>query len=304
MTDQAVTPLTVTVPVAEPVLSRAEKSEFQKTVHRLTRNKGAVVGLILLLVVLLATVFAPAIAPFDPIEQDYGRVLEPPHMPYLLGTDQFGRDVFSRVLYGGRQSLQVAVIAILIAGGVGTFLGLVSGFFGGTIDNLIQRLIDMQLAFPGILFAMAVVAVIGPGLRNAMIAVGISLIPSFARMVRGSVLSVRENMYVEAARVTGAREARIISAHILPNILASVMVLSTVAIAWAILIGASLSFLGLGAQPPVPEWGLDLALSREYLREAWWMSTFPGLAIMLTVVSVNLLGEGLRDALDPRMRSR
>jgi peptide/nickel transport system permease protein len=304
MSEKALAPAVAIAPAPAGVLRRSEKSEMRKTAHRLAQNRGAVVGLVLLAIILLATLLAPQIAPYDPIEQDYGRVLQSPDGSHLLGTDQFGRDVFSRVLYGGRQSLQVAVIAILIAGGIGTFLGLVSGFFGGFVDNLIQRLIDMQLAFPGILFAMAVVAVLGPGLRNAMIAVGISLIPSFARMVRGSVLSVRENMYVEAARVTGANEARIIVAHILPNILASVMVLATVAIAWAILIGASLSFLGLGAQPPVPEWGLDLALSRDYLREAWWMSTFPGLAIMLTVVSVNLLGEGLRDALDPRLRSR
>ena len=291
--------------VMRPATRRTgERSELAKTLHRLAKNRAAMVGAVALALILLTAVFAPAIAPEDPLEQDYGRVLSAPNGDNLLGTDQFGRDVLSRIVVGSRQSLQVAAIAILIAASVGTFLGLVTGYFGGWVDMVVQRLIDMQLAFPGILFALAVVSVLGPGLRNAMIAVGISLVPAFARMVRGSVLSARENVYVEAARVIGASQGRIVVRHILPNVLAPIMVLATVAVAWAILIGASLSFLGLGAQLPKPEWGLDLATSREYLREAWWMSTFPGLAIMATVVSVNLVGEGLRDALDPRLRTR
>ena len=293
-----------TLAAGRTALRRKERSEFAKTLSRLRRNTGAVAGAIVLALIVLIALFAPELAPYDPVEQDYGRVLLPPSGTHLLGTDQFGRDVLSRIMVGSRQSLQVATIAILISTLVGTAAGLVSGFFGGWVDMAIQRLIDIQLAFPGILFALAVVSVLGPGLRNAMIAVGVSLVPSFARMVRGSVLSVRENVYVEAARVTGATRRRIVVHHILPNVLAPIMVLATVAIAWAILIGASLSFLGLGAQPPSPEWGLDLALARDYLREAWWMSTFPGLRIMLAVVSVNLLCEGLRDALDPRLRQR
>lgn len=285
-------------------LPRPERSELAKTVGRLGRNRTAVAGAVVLGLIIMTAVFAPMVVPYDPVEQDYGRVLLAPDRAYLLGTDQFGRDVLSRIMVGSRQSLQVAAIAIVIAASVGTTLGLVTGYLGGWVDMAIQRLIDIQLAFPGILFALAVVSVLGPGLRNAMIAVGISLVPAFARMVRGSVLSARENVYVEAARVSGATQARIVLRHILPNVLAPILVLATVAVAWAILIGASLSFLGLGAQPPSPEWGLDLALARDYLREAWWMSTFPGLAIMLTVVSVNLLGEGLRDALDPRLRTR
>lgn len=279
-------------------------SEFRKTVRRLTKNKGAVAGAVVLLLIVLMALLAPALAPEDPLEQQYGRVLQAPNRETIFGTDQFGRDVLSRIVIGSRQSLQVAVLAIAIASSIGTILGLITGFYGGWIDLGIQRLIDIQLAFPGILFALAIVSVLGPGLRNAMIAVGLSLVPSYARMVRGSVLSARENSYVDAARVLGARDSRIILRHILPNILAPIMVLSTVGMAWSILIGASLSFLGLGAQLPNPEWGLDLAMSRDYLREAWWMSTFPGLAIMLTVISVNLLGEGLRDALDPRLRTR
>jgi peptide/nickel transport system permease protein len=281
-----------------------EHSEASKALRRLARNKGAIAGGVVLTLIVLMAVFAPRLAPENPIKQNYGRVLQAPSRVNLLGTDQFGRDVLSRIIVGSRQSLQVAVLAILIAGTVGTTFGLVTGYYGGWLDLTIQRLIDIQLAFPGILFALGIVAALGPGLRNAMIAVGISLIPSYARMVRGQVLSARENAYVDAARVIGARDGRIIVRHIFPNVLAPIMVLSTLGLAWSILIGASLSFLGLGAQLPNPEWGLDLATSRDYLREAWWMSTFPGLAIMLTVISVNLLGEGLRDALDPRLRTR
>ncbi len=282
----------------------ARRSEFTKSVRHLAKNKGAIVGGIVLALIVLMAAFAPVLAPKDPSLQEYSRVLMPPGPEAPLGTDQFGRDILSRVVLGSRPSLQAAAIAILIASSVGTVIGLVTGYSRGWIDLLIQRLIDIQLAFPGILFALAIVAVLGPGLRNAMIAVGISLVPAYARMVRGSVLSIRENAYVEAAHVMGAGTGRIVVRHILPNVLAPIIVLSTVGIAWAILIGASLSFLGLGAQLPDPEWGLDLAQSRDYLREAWWMSTFPGLAIMLTALSVNLLGEGLRDALDPRLRSR
>lgn len=280
------------------------EGEFRKALRQLGRNRSALAGGIVLLAILFVAFLAPVLAPEDPLDQDYGRYLSPPGAENWFGADQFGRDVLSRVIIGSRQSLAVAAIAIAIAGSFGTVFGLLSGYYGGWVDMVVQRLIDIQLAFPGILFALAVVAVLGPGLRNAMIAVGISLIPAYARMVRGSVMSAREDVYIDAARVLGASDWRIVAWHILPNILGPIMVLSTISIAWAILIGSSLSFLGLGAQLPEPEWGLDLAMSRDYLREAWWMSTFPGLAIMITVVSVNLLGEGLRDALDPRTRAR
>jgi len=291
-------------PVTQGIKTVNGNSEFRKTARRLARNKGALAGGVILVLIVLMAVFAPLIAPEDPIDQNYGRVLQAPNAETPFGTDQFGRDILSRIIIGSRQSLQVAVLAIVIASSIGTLLGLSTGYYGGWFDMTVQRLIDVQLAFPGILFALAVVSVLGPGLRNAMIAVGISLVPSYARMVRGSVLSARENAYVDAARVLGAGDARILLRHILPNILAPIMVLSTVGVAWSILIGASLSFLGLGAQLPNPEWGLDLAQARDYITEAWWMSTFPGMAIMLTVISVNLLGEGLRDALDPRLRTR
>ena len=292
-----------TLAAGRTALRRQQRSEFAKTLSRLRRNTGAVAGAIVLALIVLVALFAPELAPYDPVEQDYGRVLLPPSGAHLLGTDQFGRDVLSRIMVGSRQSLQVATIAILISTLVGTTAGLVSGFFGGWVDMAIQRLIDIQLAFPGILFALAVVSVLGPGLRNAMIAVGVSLVPSFARMVRGSVLSVRENVYVEAARVTGATRRRIVVHHILPNVLAPIMVLATVAIAWAILIGASLSFLGLGAQPPSPEWGAMLNAGRSHLTSNPHVAVSPGIAIMLVVLGFNLLGDGLRDALDPRLRT-
>jgi peptide/nickel transport system permease protein len=290
--------------VALPLKTVKTRSELQKAFGQLVKNRSALVGGIVLTFIIIVALLAPLLAPEDPIAQDYTRVLSEPSGAHPFGTDQFGRDILSRIIIGSRQSLAVAAIAIAIAASVGTLLGMLSGFFGGWIDTIIQRVIDVLLAFPGILFAMAVVAILGPGLLNAMIAVGISLIPSYARMVRGSVLSQKENQFVEAARLCGAGNTRILTRHILPNVLGPIMVLVTISIAWAILIGASLSFLGLGAQLPEPEWGLDLSMAREYLREAWWMTTFPGLAIMITVVSVNLIGEGLRDALDPRTRSR
>jgi peptide/nickel transport system permease protein len=215
-----------------------------------------------------------------------------------------GRDVLSRAIVGARQSLLVALVAISIAVTVGTLIGLASGFYEGWVDLLLQRLIEIQLAFPGLLLALAIVAVLGPGLGNAMIAVGISLIPSYARMVRASVLTIKHNAYVEAARVIGCGDVRVIATHILPNVAVPILVLTTVGIAWAILIGSSLSFLGLGAQPPFAEWGRDLSEGRNYMAVAWWVSTFPGLAILFTIVSVNLFGDGLRDTLDPRLRQR
>jgi peptide/nickel transport system permease protein len=279
-------------------------SERTKTLRKLVRNRGALVGFTVLAILILIALFAPLLAPDDPLQQQYRDVLQSPSLTHPFGTDQFGRDILSRIIIGARQSLLVAALAIAIAASVGITLGLLTGYMGGWVDMIIQRLIDIQLAFPGVLFALAVVTILGPGLRNAMIAVGISLIPSYARMVRGAVISTKDLAYIDAARVLGAGDGRIVLSHILPNILAPIVVLATVSVAWAILIGSSLSFLGLGAQLPNPEWGLDLSASRDYLREAWWMSTFPGLAIMLTVISTNLLGEGLREVLDPRLRAR
>jgi peptide/nickel transport system permease protein len=290
--------------VSVPAAVRLEARATGRVVRRLLANRGIVLGGIVLLIVCAVALAAPLLAPYDPLVQHPDLSLAEPSFAHPFGTDLLGRDVLSRVVVGSRQSLLVALVAISIALTTGTLVGLASGFYEGWVDLLLQRLIEIQLAFPGLLLALAIVAVLGPGLGNAMIAVGISLIPSYARMVRASVLTIKHNAYIEAARVIGCGDVRLLAIHILPNVGVPILVLTTVGIAWAILIGASLSFLGLGAQPPFAEWGRDLSEGRNYMAVAWWVSTFPGLAILFTIVSVNLLGDGLRDTLDPRLRQR
>jgi peptide/nickel transport system permease protein len=229
-------------------------------------------------------------------------IMAPPSPDHWFGTDQYGRDILSRVLYGARLSLQTGLVAVAIAATTGSLLGLAAGYYGNLTDSIIMRMVDVMLAFPGILLAMAIVAVLGPSLINVMIAVGIGATPTYARVVRSSVLSAKELPYVLAARSIGTSNARQMFVHILPNTLSPIIVLSSLSIAAAILAASGLSFIGLGAQPPTPEWGAMLNQGRTYLREAWWMTTFPGLAIMVTVMSINMIGDGLRDALDPRLR--
>ncbi len=254
----------------------------------------------LLVLFLLVAAGASWIAPQDPLVQDlYGR-LSPPSGKNWFGTDDFGRDILSRVIHGARVSLHVGVAAVAIALVVGTAIGLIAGYWGGLLDNVLMRLMDLMLAFPSILLAIVVVAVLGPSLSNAMLAVGIVSIPQYARLVRASVLSIREQDYVTAARALGAGDARIILTAILPNCIAPLIVQSTLGMAGAILDAAGLSFLGLGAQPPTPEWGAMLSSGRDFILSAPWVLTFPGLAILLTVLAFNLLGDGLRDALDPK----
>jgi len=265
------------------------------------KNKGAVIGTILLLACIGTAVFAPLIAPYDPLDV-VGTSRQAPAPRYLLGTDLLGRDVFSRIIFGARISLTIGLISVAIGLSVGTSMGLPSGYYGGWIDSVIMRLIDTMLALPGILLALVVIAALGPSLANVMIAVGISSIPLYARLVRGSCLSIRELDYVQAAKVIGSSDARIMLRHILPNLVGPVIVLSTLQVGSAILVGAALSYLGMGAQPPTPEWGLMTADGRAYLTRAWWMSTFPGLAIFLVVMTLNMVGDGLRTALDPRMK--
>jgi peptide/nickel transport system permease protein len=302
MSVASVRPSPAIAPVA--VVHEPRRSDAHRVARRLLASRGFVLGGSVLTVIVAIALAAPLLAPYDPLSQHPELSLAAPTLLHPFGVDTLGRDVFSRVVVGSRQSLLVALVAITIASTSGTLIGLISGFRQGWIDLLLQRLIEIQLAFPGILLALAIVAVLGPGLGNAMIAVGISLIPSYARMVRASVLTIKNNAYVEAARVIGCTDIRIMAMHILPNVAVPILVLTTVAIAWAILIGASLSFLGLGAQPPFAEWGRDLSEGRNYMAVAWWVSTFPGLAILLTILSVNLLGDGLRDTLDPRLQQR
>lgn len=271
--------------------------------RRLHRHPSAMVGGILLIIIILTTLAAPIIAPYDPLETAPREARQSPSSDHLLGTDDLGRDVFSRILYGGRISLLLGIIAVVIGGIAGTLLGLLAGYFRGFVEIVIMQFIDILLAFPGFLLALAAVAVLGTGINNVMIAVGISLIPGFARVVRGSTLTVREMDYVESARVVGIRHGRILRKYVLPNVTAPVIVLATVDVAGAILTGAALSFLGLGAQPPQPEWGLMINEGRRFLRIAWWISTFPGAAIMIAVIAINLVGDALRDVLDPRLRT-
>jgi peptide/nickel transport system permease protein len=273
---------------------------FWRQLRRFARHKGAVVGVFIAAAVAAAAVLAPVLAPYEPtaITPD---ILQGPSREHLFGTDELGRDVLSRVLYGARISPWVGVLAIALAGFVGTALGLISGYAGGMGDSVIMRGMDILLAFPGILLAIVIVATLGPGLRNAMIAVGVAFIPTFARVVRGDVLVEREKEYVSAARGLGASGPRIVFREILPNVWGPVTVLATLGVAGAILAAAGLSFLGLGAAPPTPEWGAMLSEGRNYLPDQWWIAIFPGIAIALTVLGINLIGDGLRDTLDPRL---
>ncbi len=273
----------------------------RRFMRRLVRRPAAMAGGLVLLFVIVVAVFAPVLAPYDPNEISPD-LRQPPSLSHPFGTDELGRDVLSRVIYGARVSLRVGLISIGIALIGGTFIGIVSGYWGGWLDSLIMRLMDVMLAFPGFLLAIAIVAILGPSLFNVMIAVGIESIPVYARTSRGSVLGMKEDEYMIGARAIGAGNTRIIGRYVLPNIIAPLIVLATIGVGFAILAAAGLSYLGLGAQPPTPEWGAMLSSARGFLRDSWWMATFPGLAIMIVVLALNLFGDGLRDVLDPRQR--
>ena len=270
--------------------------------YSIARNRLVLFGAMLVIGVLVAGLLAPVISPYDPIKITPD-ALAPPSREHLFGTDDLGRDILSRMLYGARISPIVGLIAVAISAVAGVGMGLISGYAGGAADNVIMRIVDVLLSFPGIVLAIGIVAILGPGLNHALLAVGIAGIPTFARVVRGSVLVEKEKEYVEAARLLGVRTPRLLLLHILPNVMAPVIVLSSLSVATAILAAAALSFVGLGAQLPTPEWGAMLSQGREYLSSQWWVATFPGVAIALTVLSVNLLGDGLRDVLDPRLRT-
>jgi peptide/nickel transport system permease protein len=276
--------------------------------RRLVRRRTALFGMLVVLVVMLAALAAPLVAPFDPLEQDIGQRLREPGWQdaqgrvHPLGTDHLGRDILSRIIFGSRIALLVGLAAVVISGVLGMIIGLVAGYFGGRMDDFLMRLADVQLAFPFILLAIAVIGVLGPSLRNIIIVIGVSSWVVYARVVRGEVLSIREREYVHAAVALGSRHWRVLMTHVLPNTFTPWLVVATLDMARVIVIESALSFLGLGVQPPTPTWGGMLADGRVYLSTAWWLATFPGLAILVTVLGINLFGDGLRDTLDPRLK--
>ena len=287
----------------DDILSLKKTSQIYDIWGRLVRNKSAMAGLIILLILILTAIFADFIAPYGYDDQVLEDQFIAPCLEHIFGTDNFGRDIFSRVVYGSRISLQVGLISMGVAVILGCIVGSIAGYYTGLVDNLIMRIIDIMLAIPSILLAISIAAALGPGLRNVMIAIAIGSVPQFARIVRASILTVKEQEYIEASRATGASDLRIIVSHILPNCIAPIIVQTTLGVGNAILNAAGLSFIGLGVQPPIPEWGAMLSAARQYIRDYWWMLTFPGLAIMLTVFALNVLGDDLRDALDPRLKS-
>ena len=270
--------------------------------RRLFRSAPFVVGAALVLFMVVVSIAAPMLSSYEPLRMSPADRLQPPSAEHPFGTDQLGRDVMTRVMYGGRLSLPMGVAPIAVAALAGLILGLISGFYGRWVDLVLMRIVDVWIAFPPILLALAVVTILGTGLTNIMIALGIAWIPYYARMVRGSVLEAKQRVYVDAARALGGLDLRIILRHVLPNVMTPIMVMSSMGVANAILAGAALSFLGLGAQAPAPEWGTSLADARQFIRLGWWVGLFPGLAIAVTVLGANLMGDGLRDALDPKLK--
>lgn len=290
---------TLALPTRTP---RSEAVGLRYVLHRYARNRLALAGLWVVGLVVGAALLAPVVAPADPAKPDFTNLLQSPSRAHLLGTDDLGRDILSRVIYGARTSLLAGCVSVGLAVLVGLPLGLVSGYYRGPLDNFLMRLTDALLSFPFLVLALAIAAVLGTGLVKAMIAIGIVFTPGFIRLARGQVLSERERTYVEAARALGARDGRILWRHILPNTLSPVLVQASLAMAAAITAEATLSFLGLGTQPPTPSWGSMLNIAQAYLGRAPWLALWPGLAIFLTVLSLNLVGDGLREVLDPRLR--
>jgi peptide/nickel transport system permease protein len=276
--------------------------EFFFTIRLLGRNPSAVAGFVTIVAMVLMALSAPYVAPYDPVKISLRERLSAPGGSHVFGTDELGRDILTRVMYGARISLRIGVLVVLIAGGLGAAIGAVSGYLGKATDNIIMRAMDVILSFPPLVLAMALAAALGPSLNNAILAVAFVMIPKFARMVRAEALAVKEKQFIAAARASGAGRGWIILNHILPNCISSVIVLATLVLGETILIAASLSFIGLGAQPPTPEWGAMISVGRKFLMDQWWYATFPGLFILLTVIGFNIFGDALRDILDPRIR--
>lgn len=276
--------------------------ETRLTLRILARNPSAVAGGVIISIMLLMALLAGVLAPFDPIRISLADRLQPPSAAHLFGTDEMGRDILSRIMYGARISLRIGILVVGIAGGLGTIIGAAAGYLGRWADGAIMRVMDVILSFPSLILAMALAAALGPNLTNAIMAVAFVMIPKFARLVRGEALAVREKQFVAAARISGEGNLSIIRRHIIPNCLNSVIVLATLAMGETILIAASLSFIGLGAQPPSPEWGAMVSVGRKFLLDQWWYASFPGVFILITVIGFNILGDALRDVLDPRIR--
>jgi peptide/nickel transport system permease protein len=273
-------------------------------IRRLLNNKSVVIGGLIVLIVILCAIFASRLSPYDPYLMDMTKRLQEPNQEHVLGTDQFGRDLLSRIIYGSIVSLQVGIIAVGLSMVIGTFLGLIAGYYGGWIDRIIMRIVDIFLAFPIILLAIAFVAALGPSVKNVMLALGMVYWTQYARVVRSSVLSIKEEEYILAAITTGASDLRIILTQILPNSLAPIIVMATQGLGTAIISESTLSFLGLGVQPPTASWGSILSFGLKFLRDAPYLSVFPGLAIMITVLGFNLLGNGIRDVTDPKLNRK
>lgn len=271
--------------------------------YEFAKNRMAVFGLLIISIYLVMALLAPLIAPYDPFKMDSSAVLQEPGESHLMGTDHFGRDILSRIIYGVRISFQVGLISVTIALAAGVTLGLLAGYFGGFIDAAVSRVIEVLFSFPDIILALAVMAVLGPSLTNLMIAIGIVYTPIFARITRGAVLEIKSSLYIEAARSIGVNDLMIMARHILPNVMAPIIIQTTLSLAFAILSEAALSFLGFGVEPDTPSWGIMLKDGKGWMERAWWVAVFPGVAITLAVLSFNLLGDGLRDALDPKMNN-
>lgn len=279
--------------------------EWRDTYRQWKRSPLSVIGTLIILGLLLVTLIAPLLAPYDPLAQELQtKRLTPPSSEHLFGTDQLGRDIFSRVIWGSRISLRIAIIVALIAGPTGLVLGIISGFFGGKIDEILMRLTDMFLAFPKLILAMAVASALGPNLNNAILAIAVASWPAYARLARGETLVIREHDFIEAVRALGANNFRILLRHVLPVCLPTVIVRVSLDMGGIILTAAGLGFIGFGAQPPTPEWGIMVSDGRSFLHEQWWVSTFPGIAILIVVLGFNLLGDGIRDILDPRQKRK
>lgn len=281
----------------------SKRSQLGQFFSRLCQNKAVVFGMVILLVLLFCSIFAEAIAPYDYAAQDLASKFQGPSLSHLFGTDNLGRDIFSRVVFGTRISLVVGLSSVCLAAFLGVILGAVSGYYGNVCDNIIMRAMDILLAIPNLLLAISIAATLGSGLGNLILAIGIGSAPGYARIVRASILSLKDQEFIEATRSIGGNDFQIIFHHILPNCLAPIIVQMTLGVATAILSTASLSFIGLGIAPPTPEWGSMLSAGRQFIRDAWYVVTFPGLAIMITIFGLNLFGDGLRDALDPKLKN-